>query len=27
VQVGIMCAVVGAPIFIMMARRRRLAQL
>ncbi|WP_308250805.1 FecCD family ABC transporter permease [Nonomuraea rhizosphaerae] len=27
VQVGIMCAVIGAPIFIVMARRRRLAQL
>lgn len=27
VQVGIMCAVVGAPIFILMARRRRLAAL
>ncbi|HUR08632.1 MAG TPA: iron ABC transporter permease, partial [Nonomuraea sp.] len=27
VQVGIMCAVVGAPVFILMARRRRLAAL
>ncbi|WP_336210306.1 FecCD family ABC transporter permease [Nonomuraea sp. LPB2021202275-12-8] len=27
VQVGIMCAVIGAPIFILMARRRRLAAL
>ncbi|HLU75577.1 MAG TPA: iron chelate uptake ABC transporter family permease subunit [Nonomuraea sp.] len=27
VQVGIMCAAIGAPIFILMARRRRLAAL
>ncbi|MFI6511532.1 FecCD family ABC transporter permease [Streptosporangium sp. NPDC050855] len=27
VQVGIMCAVVGAPVFILLARRRRLAAL
>lgn len=27
VQVGIMCAAIGAPIFIMMARRRRIAAL
>ena len=27
VQVGIMCAVIGAPVFILMARRRRLAAL
>ncbi|MFE3448239.1 FecCD family ABC transporter permease [Nonomuraea sp. NPDC059194] len=27
VQVGIMCAVIGAPVFILLARRRRLAAL